>query len=76
MYNLVKRQAEVEILPMAQANGLAVLPYSPAAGGLLSGKYADARQPASGRLLDNPRYQSRYREAWVRETAARFTVFC
>ena len=34
MYNLVKRQAEVELLPMAQANGLSAFPYSPAAGSL------------------------------------------
>ena len=34
MYNLVKRQAEVEILPMALANAVAVVPYSPAAAGL------------------------------------------
>src|SRR5205085_4911901 len=40
MYNLVKRQAEVEILPMAQANGVSVFPYSPAGAGLLSGKYS------------------------------------
>ena len=39
MYSLVKRQAEVEILPMAEANGIGVIPYSPAAAGLLSGKY-------------------------------------
>lgn len=32
MYNLVKRQAEVELLPMAEANGIGVIPYSPAAG--------------------------------------------
>src|SRR5262245_44066938 len=35
MYNLVKRQAEVEILPMAAANQVSVFPYSPAGGGLL-----------------------------------------
>ncbi len=29
MYNLVKRTAEIEILPMSQAEGLAVIPYSP-----------------------------------------------
>ena len=39
MYNLVKRTAEVEILPMAQALGLGVIPYSPTGGGLLTGKY-------------------------------------
>ena len=46
MYNLVKRQAEVEILPMAQANGIGVIPYSPAAAGLLSGKYSGRRVAA------------------------------
>ena len=49
MYSLVKRQAEVEILPMAEHNGIGVIPYSPAAAGLLSGKYFGQ---ASGRLQD------------------------
>ena len=35
MYNLLKRQAEVELLPMAAEERLAVLPYSPLAAGLL-----------------------------------------
>ena len=39
MYNLIKRQAEVELLPMAEANGIGVIPYSPGAAGMLSGKY-------------------------------------
>lgn len=60
MYNLVKRQAEVEILPMAQANRLAVVPYNPLGGGLLSGKYGVADRPASGRLVENKMYQARY----------------
>jgi aryl-alcohol dehydrogenase-like predicted oxidoreductase len=74
MYNLVKRQAESEILPMAQANGLGVFPYSPAGGGLLSGKYAD--KSASGRLVANKMYESRYGEPWMHEVAARFSAFC
>ena len=45
MYNLVKRQVEVEILPMAISEGFAVVPYSPLGGGLLSGKYAAGRGP-------------------------------
>ena len=76
MYNLVKRQAEVEILPMAEANGLSVLPYSPAAGGVLSGKYSQQEKPTIGRLYSNPRYKDRYGEAWVHETAANFAAFC
>lgn len=60
MYSLVKRQAEVELLPMAQALGLGVIPYSPLGGGLLSGKYGVDRRPDGGRLTTNPMYQARY----------------
>ena len=74
MYNLVKRQAEVELLPMAAANGLAVMPYSPAGGGLLSGKYAD--KAAQGRLATNKMYTQRYGEPWMHDVAARFSNFC
>jgi aryl-alcohol dehydrogenase-like predicted oxidoreductase len=76
MYNLVKRQVEVEILPMAQANGLAVVPYSPAGGGLLSGKYARPdTATATGRLATNKMYESRYGEQWMHEVAAKFAAF-
>ncbi len=74
MYNLVKRQAEVEILPMAAANEIAVFPYSPAGGGLLSGKYSSPSQ--TGRLSTNKMYEARYGEPWMHETAARFAAFC
>lgn len=60
MYSLVKRQVEVEILPMAQAEQLAVVPYSPLGGGLLTGKYGTDRRPEGGRLIDNRMYASRY----------------
>ncbi len=73
MYNLVKRQAEVEILPMAAASGLGVVPYSPAGGGLLSGKYSEKQ---TGRLTTNKMYTERYGEAWMHETAAAFAAFC
>jgi aryl-alcohol dehydrogenase-like predicted oxidoreductase len=75
MYNLVKRQAEVELLPLARAEGLGVFPYSPLGGGLLSGKYGSERRPAHGRLVDNPIYQTRYQAPWVYEAAGRFTDF-
>jgi aryl-alcohol dehydrogenase-like predicted oxidoreductase len=73
MYNLVKRQAEVEILPMAEANGIGVIPYSPGAAGLLSGKYSGQ---ASGRLKTNKMYEARYGEPWVFEVAEKFVAFC
>lgn len=75
MYNLVKRQAEAEILPMAQAESLGVIPYSPAAGGLLSGKYKPGWQAEGGRLTTHKIYQTRYGEEWVYPAVTRFTEF-
>jgi aryl-alcohol dehydrogenase-like predicted oxidoreductase len=74
MYNLVKRQAEVEILPMAQANGVSVFPYSPAAAGLLSGKYSN--KSGEGRIATNKMYTARYGEPWMHEVADKFVAFC
>jgi aryl-alcohol dehydrogenase-like predicted oxidoreductase len=74
MYNLVKRQAEVEILPMAQSLGLAVIPYSPTGGGLLTGKYGPDRRPDHGRLTDNKMYAVRYGDPRYLTTAAQFTA--
>jgi aryl-alcohol dehydrogenase-like predicted oxidoreductase len=72
MYNLVKRQAEVEILPFAESEGLAVLPYSPLGGGLLTGKYGISRRPKEGRLVQSKMYETRYAESRYFETAERF----
>jgi aryl-alcohol dehydrogenase-like predicted oxidoreductase len=74
MYNLAKRQAEVEILPMCQAEGLGVLAYSPTGGGLLTGKYGRDRRPERGRLLDVAMYRTRYGDASNYEIAERFTA--
>lgn len=74
MYSLVKRQVEVEILPLAQHEGLGVITYSPVGGGLLSGKYGVKDRPDSGRLVTNAQYTDRYGEDWVFETAERFTA--
>ena len=73
MYNLVKRQAEVEILPMAEANGLAVCPYSPLGGGLLTGKYGPDTRPDTGRLVDVAMYNIRYSEPDYYAIAGAFT---
>lgn len=75
MYNLVKRQAEVEILPMAETENLGVLTYSPLAGGLLTGKYGVGKYPEKGRLIDNKYYQTRYGFDWMYEVAERFVEF-
>ena len=66
MYNLVKRQAEVEILPMCRSEKIAVVPYSPLGGGLLTGKYNLGHE---GRLTHDPMYKSRYGQHWMHEAA-------
>ncbi len=74
MYSLVKRQAEVEIFPLAREEGLGVIAYSPIGGGLLSGKYGVKTRPDAGRLMTNQEYVHRYGEEWVFETAESFTA--
>ncbi len=74
MYNLVKRTAEIEMLPMAQSLGVGVIPYSPTGGGLLTGKYGVGRQPEKGRLLDTKMYTVRYANPGFYEIAENFTA--
>jgi len=74
MYNLAKRQAEVEILPLAQAEQLGVTPYSPLGGGLLTGKYGVEQRPDNGRLVENEMYMKRYGAVEYYEIAERFTA--
>jgi len=71
MYNLVKRQAEVEILPMAKAEHIGVISYSPLGGGLLTGKYGASAQDdnARGRLDWDPKYKTRYGQNWMHDAA-------
>ena len=47
-YNLLNRQPEVDLLPACAHYGLGVVPYSPIARGVLSGKYVPGREPAEG----------------------------
>ena len=72
MYNLVKRQAEVEILPMAMAENIGVISYSPLGGGLFTGKYGNNKKPKSGRLTENKMYKIRYSDEWMYDVAERF----
>ncbi|UWR55282.1 aldo/keto reductase [Phaeobacter inhibens] len=72
MYSLIKRQAEVEILPMCADQDIAVAPYSPLGGGMLTGKYAaDPTDGGSrGRLDEDPRYRERYGQRWMLDSAS------
>ena len=72
MYNIVKRQAEVEILPMAKSEDIGVISYSPLGGGLLTGKYASSMSSSknsSGRLHENEKYKIRYGQEWMYKAA-------
>jgi aryl-alcohol dehydrogenase-like predicted oxidoreductase len=72
MYSLVKRQAEVEILPLAAAEQVGVIPYAPLGAGLLTGKYGTAKRPERGRIVDSEKYARRYGEVWYHQTAEDF----
>ncbi len=74
MYNLVKRQAEVEILPLAREERIGVIPYSPLGGGLLTGKYNPDTKPDAGRLVENQMYAQRYGLADYFQTAEDFSA--
>ena len=75
MYNLVKRQAEVEILPMAKSENIGVITYNPLGAGLLAGKYGKDHTTGEGRLATDDMYQKRYRERWMFDAAKRFCEF-
>jgi aryl-alcohol dehydrogenase-like predicted oxidoreductase len=62
MYSLIKRQAEVELLPLASVENMGVINYSPLAGGVLTGKYSGGRRPDDVRLTRQENYAKRYGE--------------
>ena len=49
-YSLIERTVERELLPMSEALGLGVTAWSPLAGGVLTGKYAEGRAEADARM--------------------------
>jgi aryl-alcohol dehydrogenase-like predicted oxidoreductase len=61
MYNLLARGIEEEYLPFCKRFGVAVVPYNPLAGGLLSGKHLRVQGPIAGSRFDgNKMYLDRY----------------
>jgi aryl-alcohol dehydrogenase-like predicted oxidoreductase len=63
-YNLLYREIETELLPLAREAGLGVIVYNPMAGGFLSGKYRKGDEPLEGTRFTTPNvarmYQYRY----------------
>ncbi len=47
-YNLLDRRVENELIPLAQKYGMAILPWSPLAGGILTGRYASKTSVPEG----------------------------
>jgi aryl-alcohol dehydrogenase-like predicted oxidoreductase len=72
MYSLVKRQAEVEILPLAVHEGLAVMPYNALGAGLLTGKYLAG---GSGRITEAEMYRQRYANEAYTDVVRRFVDY-
>jgi len=67
-YNLVDRRIERELLPMAETYGLGVLPWSPLAGGFLTGKYRrESDLPEEGRFTVRQRERGTTAEVLQRE---------
>ena len=60
MYNLVARNIEAELLPMARKHGVSTFVYNPLAGGLLTGKHAPEEAIKGSRFDGNQMYRDRY----------------
>jgi aryl-alcohol dehydrogenase-like predicted oxidoreductase len=68
-YNLLNRMPEVEILPACAHYGIGVVPYSPIARGVLTGKYAPGQAPDPGSRAgrgDQRMHQTEFREESLR----------
>lgn len=63
-YSLLFREIERELLPLAEEEGLGVIPYNPLAGGLLTGKYKPEDKPQQNTRFNlgtaGAMYQGRY----------------
>ncbi len=71
-YNLLRRDIERELLPMAETLGMTVAAWSPLADGVLSGKFTAKREASPGTRIDPASLSERQREvaATVTEVAA------
>ena len=75
MYSLIKRQAEVEIFPLAREENLGVITYSPLGAGLLTGKYIKKDNLTQGRILENKLYERRYADPANYKIAEKFVSY-
>jgi 1-deoxyxylulose-5-phosphate synthase len=67
-YNLLFREIERELLPLTQEEGVAVTPFNPLAGGLLTGKYQRDQTPGQGRFsAENGQFAKMYQQRYWHE---------
>jgi aryl-alcohol dehydrogenase-like predicted oxidoreductase len=57
-YNLLDRRIERELLPLAQTYGFGVIPWSPLAGGMLTGKYKRDKKGPKGSRYESGKFRS------------------
>ena len=71
-YSLLFREIERDVLPLAREERLAVIPYNPLAGGLLTGKHRAGSAPTPGTRFTLGTAASRYQERyWNAEAFAK-----
>jgi NDP-hexose C3-ketoreductase / dTDP-4-oxo-2-deoxy-alpha-D-pentos-2-ene 2,3-reductase len=73
LYNLAVRYPELELLPAARAHGIAVLPWSPLHGGLLSGVL---RKTATGDAVKSAQGRSALALEQLRGTIEQYERLC
>jgi aryl-alcohol dehydrogenase-like predicted oxidoreductase len=64
-YNILARDIEVEIGPVCQKFGLGIIPWSPLAGGMLTGKYKKDAGPEEGTRFAAP---GPFQQVWIKRT--------
>src|ERR1700733_4394104 len=76
-YSLLEREYEPNMAAMVEAYGLGLIPFSPLANGLLTGKYRRNQElPAGARLTTTQRMADRYLTERNWEIVERLAAFC
>ena len=64
-YNILDRRIERELIPMAQTFGVGLIPWSPLAGGLLTGKYSRGEPPPADSRFGQGGLRAQQKARWV-----------
>jgi aryl-alcohol dehydrogenase-like predicted oxidoreductase len=75
-YNLLSRGIETDLLPVIERHGMALVPYFPLAGGLLTGKYRKGRPMPPGTRLSEQRFSTRFMTEKNVAVVEQLAAFC